>query len=150
MIFCLKHIFFNLHFYSRRWSDFFVSLEKRGWSSWEKSGKIPAITAAVTAGLSGCHLIKPCLLYVNELSSCHHCVVKLVYQHPLGASVPAAASWLQEKYRFCRGRREKGWSYWVHSDADAQALFLVGGCSCPSTTVPRWARGANPAWGDAP
>lgn len=40
VIFCLKrYSFFNLHFYSRRQSDCFVSLEKRGWGSWGKSGK---------------------------------------------------------------------------------------------------------------
>lgn len=41
VIFCLKHclLFFNLRFYSRRQMDCFVSLEKRGWGSWGKSGK---------------------------------------------------------------------------------------------------------------
>lgn len=43
----------------------FRLLGKEGLGLLREEWKIPAVTAAVTVGLGGCHLIKPCLLYMT-------------------------------------------------------------------------------------
>ena len=118
MIFCLKHgFFYYLRFCSRRRSDCFVSLEKRGWGSWGKSGKSLwelcrsqgwAQWLSPHQTLPPLHDAIPNTAPWDELSTRDHRGIKLMCRHPSGASVPAAASWLQEKCRFCRGRRGKG------------------------------------------
>lgn len=139
-------------------------------SPWKRGAGVPkgrvedpyGNSAAVTVGLGGCHLIKPCLLYmmpsqIPPLSTSRQTPPSTMGLNrcvsiPGGASAPAAASQLQEKRRFGWGRRGRRWCCGVSPGAAAPALFPVGvgGFSSPGRAVPQWARGTDPAWEDAP
>lgn len=112
MIFCLKH-FFLIYIFIPQDGRIVLSPWKRGAGA--PGGRVEnprGDSAAVVAGLGGCHLIKPCLLYVrpSQIPPLGRAVeppppgVQLVRRHPWGA-----VSLLQEKCWFCRGRRGRGW-----------------------------------------
>lgn len=146
VIFCLKHclFFFLIYIFIPEGKWIVLSPWKRGAGApGGRVGNPCGTSAAVTAGLSGCHLIKPCLLYMTPAPNSApwgKCPLlppwaKLVCHHPWGLR-----SLLQHP--------GKGTQHEEHPDADTPALLPVGaqGCPGPGTAMAQWARGTGPAW----
>ena len=119
MIFCLKHVFFfyYLHFCSRRRSDCFVSLEKRGWGSWGKSGKSLrelcrsqgwAQWLSPHQTLPPLHDAIPNTAPWDELSTRHHRGVKLMCRRRLGAFSPCCSILAAREMQVLQGEERKG------------------------------------------
>lgn len=149
MIFCLKHFFLNLHFYSRRRSDCFVSLEKRSWGSRGRSGKCPRSLGRSHgwAGWLSPHQTLPPLRDAipnaapwDELSTRHPRGVKWCVGVP-GGLCPCCKS----DAGSAGGGEERGGSVGRTQMLTPQPWELEA-----ALAVPRQARGASSAREDAP
>lgn len=148
MIFCLKH-FFLIYIFIPQDGRIVLSPWKRGAGA--PGGRVEnphGDSAAVVAGLGGCHLIKPCLLYVrpSQIPPLGRAVEPPPPGGPTGASaslggcVPAAREMLvlpgEERKgmvtlgvprRWCPGRGSGGCS--GRAAVGDRRQLRLGGCS---------------------